>query len=106
MPDIISVTITASSRPEAEVIARALVGEKLAACVNIISGVRSIYRWDGKVEEADEIILIAKTRPELFEPLRKLVKTLHSYQCPCIVASPVTMGHQPFLDWVAKETTP
>ena len=106
MPNIVSVQITASSRTEADTIARALVGEKLAACVNIIPGVRSVYRWQGKVEEADEIILIAKTRAELFEPLRKLVKALHSYECPCIVALPVSTGYQAFLDWVAAETTP
>ena len=103
MPSIISVTITTSSRAEAETIARALVEEKFAACVNIIPGVRSIYRWEGKVEESDEFMLIAKSRAELFEPLRKLVTTLHSYDCPCIVASPVTAGHQPFLDWIVKE---
>ena len=104
MHNIISVYITVSSRPEAEKIARALVEEKFAAGVNIIPGVRSIYRWEGRIEESDEVILIAKSRPELFESLRKLVKTLHSYECPCIVASPVTVGHLPFLDWVVKET--
>jgi periplasmic divalent cation tolerance protein len=106
MPPIISVHITASSRPEADKIAKALVNEKLAACVNIVPAVHSVYRWEGKIEESDEILLIAKSRAELFEPLRKLVKALHSYECPCIVAMPVTAGHQPFLDWVVKETTP
>lgn len=104
MPNFISVHITAASRPEAEKIARALVEEKLAACANIVPGVRSVYRWEGKVEEADEILLIAKTRAELFEPLRKLVKALHSYECPCIVALSITVGHQPYMDWLAQET--
>ncbi len=104
MPNIISVHITVSSRAEADKIARALVQEKLAACVNIIPGAHSVYRWDGQVQESDEVILIAKSRPELFEPLRKLVKTLHSYECPCIVALPITAGHQPYLDWIVKET--
>lgn len=105
MPNIISVTITAGSREEADRIAAALVGEKLAACVNILPGVHSIYRWQGNVEESEEVILIAKTRAELFEPLSKRVKSLHSYECPCIVASPVTLGHPPFLEWIEKETT-
>jgi len=101
----ISVHITAPSRAEAEKIARALVQEKLAACVNIISGARSIYMWEGKLAEEDEVLLIAKTRTSLFESLRKFVKTLHSYECPCIVAVPIAAGHQPYLDWVQKETT-
>ncbi|MDX2028668.1 MAG: divalent-cation tolerance protein CutA [Alphaproteobacteria bacterium] len=104
MPNFISVHITTATRPEAEKIARTLVEEKLAACANIVPGIRSIYRWEGKVEEGDEILLIVKTRADLFEPLRKLVKALHSYQCPCIVALPVTVGHQPYLDWMAQET--
>src|SRR5271168_1800809 len=104
MPNIISVQITTASRPEAEKIAHALVSKKLAACVNIFSGTRSIYRWEGKIQEADEVTMIVKTRAELFEPLRKLVKALHSHECPCIVAMPVTAGHQPYLDWVAQET--
>jgi len=101
---LISVYITAPSRDIAERIAHHLVEEKLAACVNIISGVRSIYRWKDRVESANEVILIAKTRRDLFEPLEKRVKELHSYEVPCIVAWPIEAGHQPYLDWIEKET--
>jgi periplasmic divalent cation tolerance protein len=104
MPNIISVTIIASSRPEAEKIADALVNEKLAACVNILPNVQSVYRWQGAIETTEEIILIAKTRAELFEKLCSAVKSLHSYSVPCIVATPVVDGYTPYVDWVVGET--
>jgi periplasmic divalent cation tolerance protein len=102
--DFLSLYITAPSRELAEKIARALVEENLAACVNIIPAVRSIYRWKGNVEAATEVVLIAKTRAGLFDKLEKRVKALHSYECPCIVAWPIVAGHQPYLDWLAEET--
>ncbi len=104
MTDFLSVHITAPSKTAGEKIAHALIDEKLAACVNIISDVRSIYRWEGKIEEADEVILIAKTRAESFDALEKTVKSLHPDACPCIVAMPVAAGHQPYLHWLARET--
>ena len=105
MTKAVSVYITVPSRDMAERIARHLVEEKLAACVNIISGARSIYRWKGRVETANEVIMIAKTRVDLFGQLEKRIKELHSYEVPCIVAWPIEAGHQPYLDWIEKETT-
>lgn len=105
MISFISLYITAPSREVAEKIARALVEERLASCANIIPGVRSIFRWKGKVEAASEVCLIAKSRAELFEALEKRVKELHPYDCPCIVAWPIEKGHQPYLDWITEETT-
>jgi periplasmic divalent cation tolerance protein len=104
MANYLSIYITASSRDEAENIGHHLVKEKLAACVNILPGMQSIYRWEGRIETADETVLIAKTRSELFERLEKRTKELHSYECPCIVAWPITAGHRPYLDWIEKET--
>ena len=104
MPAFISLYIIAPSRDVAEKIARALVEERLAACVNILAGARSIYRWKGKVEAASEVCLIAKSRAELFDKLEKRVKELHPYDCPCIVAWPIEKGHQAYLDWIAEET--
>jgi periplasmic divalent cation tolerance protein len=104
MSSPISIYITSPSREMAEKIARALVEEKLAACVNIIPGVRSIYRWKGHVEASSEVVLIAKSRADLFERLEKRVKELHSYTVPCIVAWPIEKGHKPYLDWLAEET--
>ena len=102
MTGILSVTITTASRTEAENIARAVVTEKLAACANILSGVRSIYRWQGKVEEADEVMLIVKTTVEKFDVLSVRVKELHSYECPCIVAMPIVAGDAGYLAWIRE----
>jgi periplasmic divalent cation tolerance protein len=104
MHEFISVHITASSRVEAEKIADALIEGKLAACVNMVPGVHSIYRWEGKVETADEVLLIAKTRADLFGPLSARVKALHSYSAPCIVALPIAAGDPAFFGWIVAET--
>ena len=103
MTGYISVYITAASLGEAETIAKALVEDRLAACVNIMPGVRSIYRWQGNVEASEEVVLIAKSQSGLFPRLQQKVKNLSSYDCPCIVAWPITAGHQPYLDWIGKE---
>ncbi len=103
MNHFVSIYMTAASLDEAEGIARALVEEKLAACVNILPAVRSIYRWRGRVEAAGEVVLIAKSRAEIFPKLEQRVKSLSCYECPCIVALPIVAGHQPYLEWLATE---
>ena len=105
MTEFISVTITVPSSAEAERIATALVQERLAACVSIIPAVRSMYMWEGKLHDEAETILMAKTRLEKFEEIKKLLKILHSHSCPCIVATPIVAGHQGYLDWVKTETS-
>ncbi|MDD3371469.1 MAG: divalent-cation tolerance protein CutA [Alphaproteobacteria bacterium] len=100
MSEFILVYMLAASEGEAEKIAEALVAESLAACVNLFGGVRSIYKWQGKTERAQECAMIAKTTASNFEALRKRVVELHSYECPCIVALPVEAGHEPYLDWL------
>lgn len=102
MSEFISIFITTSSRKEAEKIALALVEENLAACANIFSGVRSIYKWQGKVEQADECAIVAKTMSDKFDALQKRVKALHSYECPCIVATPIVTGNEAFLTWLGE----
>jgi len=99
-----SVYVTAPSLDVAHKIGLALVEERLAACVNIISGMHSIYRWQGRVETASEVVLIAKSRASLFEEIEKRITELHPYDCPCIVAWPIAAGHQPYLDWLWQET--
>jgi len=97
------VYMTAGSQEEAETIGRELVGAKLAACVNIFRGMKSIYSWKNELQTDEEVVMIAKTTADKVEALTARVKSLHSYDCPCILELPVTGGHQPFLDWVAGE---
>ena len=96
--------ITTKDHAEARAIGEKLIEERLAACVNIIDGMESVYRWEGKIESARETVLIAKTREGLVAKLTDRVKALHSYECPCIVALPVTGGNPDFLEWIVKET--
>ncbi len=98
------VYVTVGSAEEAETIARALVGEHLAACVNILGPAKSIYRWNGAVEETQEIVLIAKTRLSQTEALAARVKALHSYDTPCIVSYPMDRGAPAFLAWIDDGT--
>ena len=99
------VFITAPDLDTAESIAKALLEKRLAACVNIIPGLRSIYHWEGKIEDDQEILLMIKTRAELIEKqLTPLVQKLHPYQVPEIIALPVVGGGQSYLDWILSET--
>jgi len=95
--------ITTKNKAEAERIGRILVEERLAACVNIIDGMNSIYRWEGKLMQDTETVLIAKTVQDKVSVLTERVKALHSYDCPCVVALPIHDGNESFLDWVAEE---
>ncbi len=106
MEEHIVVLITASNEDEAAKIAGELVGGRLAACVNIIRNIRSIYRWQGKMEDEGEVLMVAKTRGDLFENLQKKVKELHSYSVPEIIALPVICGSEDYLKWLAEETGP
>jgi periplasmic divalent cation tolerance protein len=103
MNDIV-VLITASSEDEAAKIARSLVESKLAGCVNIIKDIRSIYTWEGKVEDESEVLMIAKTQKALFNNLIKKVKELHSYTVPEIIAHPIVDGSEEYLKWLREVT--
>jgi periplasmic divalent cation tolerance protein len=96
------VFITAGSESEAVKIARGLVGKKLAACVNIVRRIRSIYAWKGKIEDSTECLLIAKTTGDLFGKLEKFVRHMHSYECPEIIAIPVKAGSRGYLKWIGE----
>ncbi|CAO3375097.1 divalent-cation tolerance protein CutA [Azospirillum argentinense] len=96
--------IIAGSRDEARRIGRALVEERLAACANIIDGMTSIYRWQDAIEEAEETVLIAKTRAELFDRLVARVGELHGYEVPCVVELKVGRGNPAYLDWLRDGT--
>jgi periplasmic divalent cation tolerance protein len=96
--------ITTSSLSEARAIGSELVSRRLAACVNIIDNINSLYWWDGKIQDKNEAILIAKTKETLVQELIEKVKSMHSYDCPCIVSLPILEGNRMFLDWVMDET--
>lgn len=103
MLERITVLITAGSMEEGRKIANALVEEGLAACINIIPQVNSIYRWEGEMCDGWEVLLIAKSRREVFERLVSRVKELHSYEVPEIIALPIAAGDEDYLTWIDKE---
>ncbi len=100
----IIVFITAPNEDEAAKIAKSLVEAKLAACVNIIKNIRSIYIWQGKIEDDTEVLMIAKTQEKLFNALSVKVQELHSYTVPEIIAFPIIKGSEDYLKWL-KEVT-
>jgi periplasmic divalent cation tolerance protein len=102
--DALLVLVTAPDPDKAAEIARALVEERLAACGNVLSGLRSIYRWEGKVQDEPEALLLLKTTRARFEALRARVLALHPYQVPEVIALPVEAGSAAYLAWIAAET--
>ena len=98
------VYITTKDKDEARRIGKELVKTRLAACVNIIDNMNSMYWWEGKIQDDQEVILIAKTRQSLVKKLIKKVKSIHSYSTPCIISLPILDGNSDYLDWLEKET--
>jgi periplasmic divalent cation tolerance protein len=106
MTDAILVMVTAPTADKAAELARTLVEEGLAACGNVVPGLRSIYRWEGKVHDEPEALLILKTRAALFEALRARVVEVHPYQCPEVLRLDVAEGHAPYLQWIRDNVRP
>ena len=102
--DAIIVFMTASNGEEAARLAEMLVGAHLAACVQILPEMESVYRWQGKIERAPEVLLLAKTTRSKFEELEREVRALHSYDTPEIIAIPVVAGSMPYLEWIKQAT--
>src|SRR5262245_24119910 len=94
---------TAPDEGVAERIARALVEERLAACANLVPRVRSIYRWNGEVQDDREVLLVIKTRADRVEALAERVRALHPYELPELIVIPIAGGLAPYLDWVRAE---
>ena len=103
MSDPLLVLITAGSEIEAEDIATALVAERLAACVNVVPGIASIYRWQGEVQRDQEWLLVVKSRRDVLDDLVQRVRELHSYDLPETIALPLVGGSAPYLDWLVGE---
>lgn len=99
------VFVMAGTEDEAARIAQALVGERLAACANIVGPVRSIYRWRGAVEDAREYWIMIKTRKELYSMVERRVRELHSYEVPEIIALVPSAGSAPYLEWILDSTS-
>ena len=92
--------------PDAERIARALVEERLAACVNVVPGVASVYRWKGVVERENELLLVIKTLAERVDALKARLLQLHPYELPEVVVIPIGDGHKPYLEWIEEQVRP
>lgn len=105
MPPVVVFSTFPGAERAAEV-ARTLVDERLAACVNLVPAVRSIYRWQGAVQDDTEALAIIKTTSERLPALRERLAALHPYDVPEILALPVADGHAPYLAWLAAETSP
>lgn len=103
-PAYLVVFITTSSYEEARKIADALVSQRKAACVNIVPRVNSLFRWKGKIEDAEESLLVVKTRAKLFPDVVSTVKGIHSYEVPEIIALPIVEGNPDYLKWMDEET--
>jgi periplasmic divalent cation tolerance protein len=105
MTQMCLVLTTAGSQEEAKKIAHALVERRLAACVNIVPQIESVYRWQGKVESATERLLVIKTQASAFEQVRGAIKELHSYDLPECIMLEVSTGSKEYLDWIAESTS-
>ena len=98
------VYVTASDTAEAEKLGRAVVEARLAACANILGPTTAIYWWEGQVESGQEVALVLKSRQELVPAITEKIVALHSYDCPCVVALPISGGNADFLHWLEDET--
>jgi periplasmic divalent cation tolerance protein len=105
MTDKIVVFSTCETAKDAERIARGLVEKRLAACVNIVPGLRSVYRWKGEIQADSEVMLVIKSSRALFDDLRAEIEKLHSYEAPEVIATPIVDGSEQYLEWMERELT-
>ncbi len=96
--------VTVPDADEARHIGRALVEARLAACANVFGAMSSIFRWEDRIQEEGEAVLVAKTQEKHIEAATQLITEAHSYTCPCVVAFPIVGGNESFLQWIAEET--
>ena len=106
MTDIIFVYVTHPDSQAAQVMSRTLVEHGLAACVNMLRGMQTIYRWEGRIEAGEEVVMIVKTRADLLDALQRAIRAAHPYACPCIVALPIRAGEPGYLNWIGQSCGP
>jgi periplasmic divalent cation tolerance protein len=106
MTDKIVVLSTCASAEEAERLARRVIDDRLAACVNVLSPVRSFYRWKGQIEDSAEWLLIIKSTREKFDALRTALESAHTYEVPEVIAIPIVEGSPNYLSWIERELQP
>ena len=104
MTDAVLVLTTLPNADAASELAKTVVNEKLAACANLFPAVRSVYRWQAKLQDENEVLVLLKTRAEHLERLKLRILELHPYEVPEVLAVPVESGYQPYLEWLAGET--
>ncbi len=102
-PDAVVVLVTAPSAEKAAELGKALVSERLAACASVVPGIRSVYWWEGKVQDEAEALVVLKTTRTRLPALRDRVLALHPYQVPEVVALPIEGGNEKYLEWLAGE---
>ena len=102
--DLLMVLCTCPTQSAADAIATALLEERLAACVNQLPGIRSTYRWKGRVERDEEVLLLIKTTVERYAGLEETIQKLHPHELPEIIGVPLTIGSEPYFDWIRKST--
>ncbi|MDD5711736.1 MAG: divalent-cation tolerance protein CutA [Smithellaceae bacterium] len=106
MTGYLQVMTTTPSREVAEAIAQALTEKKLAGCVQIVGPIKSVYRWEGRIEESSEWLCLVKTNRDLYSACEEAIKAIHPYEVPEIIALPVTAGSRDYLSWLAGELAP
>ena len=104
MENYILVFCTIDTKENAQMLAHSLAEEKLAACVNLINDIKSVYFWNGKLNENSEILLLIKTRQDLYEKLETRIKQLHPYEVPEIICTKIDTGSKTYLDWIKENT--
>lgn len=96
---------TCESSEQAKLIAREVISKRLAACANILPKMTSLYWWENAIQQSEEVVLIFKTREDLFDQLNKLVLSLHSYKTPCLISLQIVSGNPSYLEWILTETS-
>lgn len=102
--DVLVAYCTFPSEEKAMQVCKTLVDERLVACINVLPQVRSVFRWEGKVEDEPEVLALLKTTSQAVDALSKRIAELHPYDCPEVIAAPIVAGHAPYLSWVHDET--